>query len=246
MPAPAAAVAEFAPPPQAGRVFSTAYPIRHTDVTPGGRLRLDALARCLQDAAEDDVADAGLREPYDWLVRRCALTIAGYPRRGQRLRLATFCSATGPRWAERTTTVSAAGAEVIQARAVWVAVDRATGRPCPVGQEFHRLYGPAAQGRRVSARLSHPPPGPSAPGRDWPLRATDFDAADHVGNTVHWQAAEDVLAGLDWLPGRAEMEYHQPILRGDRLRLACRLSPGHAALWLLNDSARLASAQLSR
>ena len=51
MPAPAAAVAEFAPPPQAGRVFSTAYPIRHTDVTPGGRLRLDALARCLQDAA---------------------------------------------------------------------------------------------------------------------------------------------------------------------------------------------------
>jgi len=245
MPRPAAA-AEFLPPPEAGRVFTTGRPIRRTDATPAGLLRLDAVARYLQDAAEDDVDDSGLREPYDWRLRRCALTIRGYPRRGQWLRLATFCSATGPRWAERTTTLSAAGTELIQARAVWVAVDRATGQSCPVGPEFHRRYGPAAQGRRVSARLSHPPPSPSASPRGWPLRAADFDAADHVGNTVHWQAAEDVLAGLGWRPARAEMEYHHPILRGDRLRLACQLSAGRADVWLLNDSARLASAQLTR
>jgi acyl-ACP thioesterase len=163
-------------------------------------------------------------------VRRCALTIRGYPQRGQRLRLATFCSATGPRWAERTTTVTAAGADLIQARMVWVAVDPVTGESCPVGPGFHRLHGPAAQGRRVSARLSHPLPGPAAPGRDWPVRASDFDTAGHVSNTVHRQAAEDVLAGLDRLPARAEMEYHHPILPGDLLRLVCRLSPGHAGL----------------
>ena len=92
-----AAAAEFLPPPAAGRVFTAGYPIRRTDVTPGGRLRLDALARFVQDVAEDDVADSGLAEPYGWLVRRCALTIRGYPRGGQQLRLATFCSATGPR-----------------------------------------------------------------------------------------------------------------------------------------------------
>jgi acyl-ACP thioesterase len=97
METPRSAAAEFRPPPAAGRVFTAGYPIRRTDVTPGGRLRLDALARYLQDAAEDDVADSGLSEPYDGLVRRCALTIRGWPRMGQRLRLATFCSATGPR-----------------------------------------------------------------------------------------------------------------------------------------------------
>ncbi len=70
----------------------------------------------MQDVAEDDVADSGLHEGYGWLVRRCALAIRGWPRRGQRLRLATFCSATGPRWAERTTTVTAGGADLIQAR----------------------------------------------------------------------------------------------------------------------------------
>ena len=78
------------------------------------------------------------------------------------------------------------------------------------------------------------------------MRATDVDSAGHVGNTVHWQAAEEVLAGLDWLPARAEIEYHQPILPGARLRLACTLSAGRADLWLLNDQARLASAVLSR
>jgi acyl-ACP thioesterase len=236
----------FLPLPKAGRVFTGGYPIRRTDVTPGGRLRFDALARYLQDAAEDDIAEAGLREPYDWLVRRSAITIRGYPQCGQRLRLATFCSATGPRWAERTTTLSASGTELIQARAVWAAITRATGESCAVGPGFHRVYGPSAQGRRVSARLSHPRPDPAATGRDWPLRASDFDTDGHVSNTVHWQAAEEVLAGLDWLPARAEMEYHHPILPGDRLRLAYRLAPGRADIWLLNDAGRLASARLSR
>jgi len=162
------------------------------------------------------------------------------------LRLATFCSATGPRWAERTTTLSASGTELIQARAVWTAITRTTGESCAIGPGFHRVYGPAAQGRRVSARLSHPRPDPLAQVRDWPLRASDFDAAGHVGNTIHWQAAEEVIAGLDWLPARAEMEYHHPILPGDRLRIAYRLAPGRADIWLLNDARRLASARLTR
>jgi len=55
-----------------------------------------------------------------------------------------------------------------------------------------------------------------------------------------------VLAGLDWRPAHAEMEYHHPILPGDRLRLAYRLAPGRAGIWLLNEAMRLASAQLTR
>ena len=79
-----ATAAEFLPPPAAGRVFTADYPIRRTDVTQGGRLRLDALARYLQDVAEDDVADSGFAEPYGWLVRRSAVTIRGWPRSARR------------------------------------------------------------------------------------------------------------------------------------------------------------------
>jgi len=42
------------------------------------------------------------------------------------------------------------------------------------------------------------------------------------------------------------MEYYHPILPGDRLRLAYRLAPARADIWLLNDTRRLASARLTR
>jgi acyl-ACP thioesterase len=226
------AVPAFSPDPAGGRVFTAAgRVVRSTDVTPAGRLRFDALARYLQEAAEDDRAEAGLAEQHAWLVRRVAIAVRGFPAHGDRVTLRTFCSATGPRWAERTTTlIGPGGGDLIQATAVWAAVSRADGRPVPLGETFYRLYGAAAQGRTVSARLSHPgPPEPRAAQR-WPLRATDFD----------------ILAGLDWLPTRAELEYHRPVLPGTEPRMVTSYSPGQLSVWLLNGSdQRLASARLS-
>lgn len=236
----------FLPEPGAGRVYTAARTVRRADVTPAGRLRFDALARYLQDVAEDDVTDAGLREPYGWLLRRCAVSVRGYPGRGEVVRLRTFCSAAGPRWAERTTTVAGPRGDLIQARALWVAVDEPTGRPCPLGPEFLRVYGPATQGRSVSAKLSHPAPDGPPAGREWPLRASDFDPAGHVNNSVHWAAVEDVLAGLGWLPAAAEVEYHRPILPGVPARLVAGQAGGQLRVWLLDGGQRLASAMLTR
>ena len=68
----------FVPRPAQGRVFTPPErAVRSTDATPTGRLRLDAVARYLQEAAEDDLADARLRERTVWLVRRFALAIRG-------------------------------------------------------------------------------------------------------------------------------------------------------------------------
>src|SRR5215469_10579554 len=116
--------AAFAPDPAAGRLFTTSRSVRSTDVIATGLLRLDAIARYLQEAAEDDVADAGWDEPYDWLLRRCVLTVRKYPAQGDLVRIRTFCSALGPRWAERTTTLSVEAADLVQATALWVAVAR--------------------------------------------------------------------------------------------------------------------------
>jgi acyl-ACP thioesterase len=232
--------------PVRGRVFAVSRAVRSTDVTPRGRLRLDALARYLQDAAEDDLADAGLDESYGWLLRRVALVIRGFPGYGETVRLRTYCSATGPRWAERTTTLTGAGEDLIQARAVWVAVGHADGRPAPLGAAFHSVYDEAAGGRAVSTRLSLPrPPGP-LDGRPWPLRATDFDTAGHVNNSVHWAAVEDVLAGLDWLPFTAELDYNRPILPAHQPRLGSSQSGHQLSAWLLDGTQPLATAQLVR
>ena len=241
----AAAAPGFAPDPPRGRVFTTAQVVRGTDVAPSGRLRLDALARYLQDAAEDDLADAGWDEPYGWLLRRCEVAVRAWPSRGEHIGVRTFCSATGPRWAERTTTLSGPAGDLVQARALWVAVTREDGHPRPLGETFHRLYGPSAGGRRVSARLSLPGPPPAQAGQPWPLRATDIDLAGHVNNSVHWAAVEDVLATLAGAPAAAELEYHRPILPGQRPSLVTSHADGYVAIWLLDTTGRLASARLT-
>jgi acyl-ACP thioesterase len=132
----------------------------------------------------------------------------------------------------------------MQATAVWVAIAPADGHPVPLGEKFHLLYGASAQGRHVSARLSHPSRPESGAERQWPLRAIDFDAAGHVNNTVHWAAVEDALAGVDWLPVRAELEYHRPVLPGADTRLVTSQAPGALGVWLCRGTERLASARL--
>jgi acyl-ACP thioesterase len=233
--------------PAAGRVFSTSRRVRSTEVTPAGRLRLDSVARYLQEAAEDDLADAGWREPQIWLVRRTAVAVRAFPRLGQQVRLRTFCSATGLRWAERTTTLSGRDGDLIQATAVWAAVSRADGQPAVLGPQFHDLYDGAAEGRTVSARLVLPRPAADLAAEPWPLRATDFDPARHVNNAIHWAAVEDMLAGRDWLPDTAELEYHRPIAAGTVPRLAVSPDRDALRLWLLDAGGqRLASARLAR
>ncbi len=238
------AAPDFTPDPPGGRVFRTRRVVRSVDVTPAGRLRFDALARYLQQAAEDDLADVDWAETYTWLVRRTSVTVRGYPAHRDRVQLRTFCSATGPRWAERTTTVAGPAGDLIQATAVWVAITAADGRPVPLGDTFHRIYGPSTAGRQVSARLSQPDPAGAAEGRPWPLRASDFDTAGHANNSIHWAAVEDVLAGLDWLPSVAELEYHRPVLPGHDPRLLTERADGQLSVWLCHDGERLASAVL--
>lgn len=243
----------FAPEPPQGRVFESSRHVRATDATATGRLRLDGLARFLQDVAADDVADTGWQPPYGWLLRRCAVTVRDYPRVMDHATVRTFCSGTGPRWAQRTTTVISGGRAVIQAVALWVAVDHATGQPCALGEEFYRFYGEAALGRRVPARLELPGPHGSASARDWPVRAADFDTAGHVNNTVYWAALEDVIQETRASPPRrALLEYHRPILPADRPALRTAVvppspdGPGHTDAWLTDAGGeiRYASARL--
>jgi acyl-ACP thioesterase len=254
-----AEVEMFRTEPDPGRVYATRRIVRSTDVTPSGRLRLDALARYLQIAAEDDLADSGLAEPVAWLVRRCELAIRALPVMGTRLTVRTFCSGTGPRWAERTTTLAGPDGPLAQATAVWAAVSRADGRPVALSPEFMEVYGPSAAGRTVSARLSHPrpdrlavvaarAPGEGAAGESgghaWPLRAADFDIAGHVNNAIHWAVVEDVLADIGCVPSVAEVEYHRAILPGCAPWLVTERREGEVAVWLLDSPASAPASRL--
>ena len=79
------------------------------DCAPSGRVRLDALARWLQDIAYLDVLDAGLESVAVWVVRRTRIRVNRWPRFAERFELTTFCSGLGRMWAERRTDVRRPG-----------------------------------------------------------------------------------------------------------------------------------------
>jgi acyl-ACP thioesterase len=191
----------FVPPPAGGRVFRHPVAAGLADVAPSGRVRLDAIARWLQDAALADVVDSGPDGGGVWVLRRLRLRVARFPRFGEALEVATFCSGTGALVAERRSTVrvgAAGGEAAVEAVALWVHLDPDGLRPRPLPAGFEAVYGTAAAGRRVRARLTHPAAPPDgAPGRPWRFRAAALDLAGHVNNAVYWQVLEEELVPAD-------------------------------------------------
>jgi acyl-ACP thioesterase len=238
------------PLPSSGRVVRTERRVRLGDVSPAGRLRLDALVRYLQDVATDDSRDAGLDPSKQWVVRRTALVVGELPAYEGMVQLATWCGGIGSHWAERRTSITGTAAQ-IEAATLWVQVDQATMRPARVDGRFHEVYGEAAQGRSVSSRLAHHDPSPDslAAAARWPLRFTDFDALGHVNNAAAWAAVEHVLTEHRDLrpPLQASLEHRRPIERDTPVRLATAGATAGVDLWLVDENGTpLVSGELRR
>jgi len=200
-------VNEFVPLPLEGRRFATTRRVRLADADPTGRLRLDALARFLQDVGNDDTADAGFDTATPWIARRTAVrATGGWPRIGERLDITTWCGGTGSHWAERRTQlVSPSG--TVDVAATWVHIDEASGRPQRLPQWFQETYAPAAQGRTISARLRFDEPPAGATTFTWPLRWADLDVLGHVNNAATWEVVEEAYRRRGAVPVEVALEY---------------------------------------
>ena len=223
---------EFISPPARGRVYASERRVHLGDVDASACLRLEALARYLQDIATDDADDARLPEHNGvWVLRSVDIEIGSRPWYHDRLELTTFCSGSGPRWAERRTTIGGARGPAIESAALWVFVDRARGRPIPLDEDFYAIYGEAARDRKIRVRLRHDRPPPGIETRPWPLRVSDFDVLDHVNNARSLEAIEDELARR--LPGqvpiRMSVEYRGTVERGEAVELAGEVRAGDTA-----------------
>jgi acyl-ACP thioesterase len=180
--------------PGVGRAFERAVLPGLGDAAPGGRVRLDALARWLQDVALADVVDAGLGETALWVVRRSRIMVRRFPRFGEDAVARTWSSGVGRMWAQRRSTITTAAGGHVEAVALWVHLHPASGRPMPITEAELVVYGPSANGREVKARLRHPAPPPGgAASRPWTFRTTELDVAEHINNAAYWSPLEDEL-----------------------------------------------------
>jgi acyl-ACP thioesterase len=235
--------------PGTGRQFTARRRVRLGDATPNGRLRLDAVARYLQDVANDDTRDADWSDPHWWVVRRTVIDVHQFPTYLQEIDLTTWCGGVGSHWAERRTRISAVdGTVLVDAAALWVHVDEITLQPSKVPADVVDILAASAGGRDVNARLllrdklfdastTHE--------ESWPLRFADFDAVGHMNNAAYWTIVEEFLADHRTVraPLRAIVEHvvqveqgHEPIRHlssGDEnLELQLRVGATmHSAMW---------------
>jgi acyl-ACP thioesterase len=235
------------PPRGEGRIFGAERPVRLGDVDRGGRLRLDALARHLQDVATDDTVDARIGDgALTWVVRRAAVVVERWPRYLEPVAYSTFCSGIGPRWAERRTTCLGENGGRLHTAVLWACIEASTGRAAALPAGFDDIWGSTTGGRTVSARLVHPPPREPLSDRPWQVRASDLDVLGHVNNAVHWAALEDELARHlpDRVPIAAECEYRLPIELDDAVTLRSRIDGHELSTWMVSPRGVHASARV--
>ncbi len=223
--------------PAQGRTFARRRRVRLGDVSPGGRLRLDAFARYLQDVSNDDTRDADYPDIMGWVVRRTVVVVERFARLGEIVEACTFCSGTGSRWAERRVSVQGEDGAAMEAATIWVHVDLETGRPKVLPSEFFALYGESAAGRTVRARLVHPEPPAGAEIRPWPVRYVDYDVLAHMNNAVYWAVVEEELGRRRELraPLRAEVEFRNAVERGHEVGVITEAIDAGVAMWLVGD-----------
>ena len=241
---------EMAPRAGHGREFTARRRVRLGDATPNGRLRLDSIARYLQDVSNDDTRDAQWSDPHWWVVRRTVIDVHEFPQYLEEINLITWCGGLGSHWAERRTQITSLdGRVLVDAAALWVHVDKETLQPSRVPEDVVELLTTSSGGRSVGARLllrqkdfaANATIVPLA----WVLRFSDFDAVGHMNNAAYWEMVEEHLAQYRDLraPLRGVVEHVVQVEEGqnavrlsavDGSELDLQLVVGetvHAAMW---------------
>jgi acyl-ACP thioesterase len=198
------------------------YRVRLSDADASGRLRLDAVARYLQDAAIDDVAETGWGAPeHLWVLRAVRMDVVTPFLEDGEVDIVTWGSSFSSLAAGRRWSLAGDAGGAIEVDSTWIHLGP-DARPARIGTGFED-YAEAAQGRVASTKLSLPVPSIDGNRFAWPLRATDVDRMGHVNNASYWKAVEHRLAARKpnlRRPYRAWLDYRHPIDLGEEVEIA--------------------------
>ena len=228
------------PVPPSGRTFRVGYRVRLSDADARGRLRLDAVARYLQDAASDDVSETDWGAPeHLWVLRSVRIDVRAPCLADGVVDIVTWGSSVSSLAAGRRWSLSGDAGGAIEVDSTWIHLGP-DARPARIGEGFEG-YAEAAQGRVASTKLtlSAPEDGKRVA---WPLRATDVDRMGHVNNAAYWAAVEQRLAEHApdvRRPHRARLEYRHPIDLGEDVELVeDSRDSRYLAAFLVRDTVR--------
>ncbi len=220
------------PSPQEGIGFATAWPVRAGDVDPYNRVRLDAVARYLQDAAWEEMQSSFFhRTDPVWVVRRTVVDVVRPILWPDRVELRRWCSAMSTRWTNMRVRITSERGGLIETEGFWINLNESTNMPTRISDEGLAYLAASTDETRLRWRpwLTDAIPPESDTDLPFPVRATDIDQYNHVNNAMYWQAVEHYLIDHPKLvagPHRAVIEYIAPVLARQHISVRSRFESG--------------------
>ncbi|WP_298440662.1 acyl-ACP thioesterase domain-containing protein [Gordonia sp. (in: high G+C Gram-positive bacteria)] len=237
------------------RFFDADYRVRTGDVDQEMRVRLDGLARYLQDVANDniDMTDFDGSDPF-WIVRRTVIDVLQPITWPADFHAERWCGALSTRWTDmrvRLTSTSETNRfnpeprpnGLIESVGFWINVND-QGMPSRISDEALKILSEMTDEHRLRWKSLNPEQAPAAdevelPDREHVLRSTDFDPFRHLNNAAYLEAIEDELVDHPDLldaPHRLVIEYLRPITPGTPITLRRKRINDCLYVWMLIGS----------
>lgn len=234
------------------RFFTTDYRVRTGDIDQEMRVRLDGIARYLQDIANDniEVATFADSDPF-WIIRRTVIDVLEPLTWPSELHLERWCGALSTRWTDMRVTITGTSKTnrfnpeprpngLVETEAFWINMN-SEGMPSRISDLAMDTLTPMTDEHRLRWKAMNPGKAPAPeeldlPDREHVLRITDFDPFKHLNNAAYLEAVEDELVDHQDLldgPHRAVIEYLRPITPGTRVTVRRQRLSDALLIWIM-------------
>ncbi|CAM4401024.1 Acyl-ACP thioesterase [Mycobacterium basiliense] len=208
--------------PPSGYVYQTGWRLATTDIDAHMRLRLDGVARYIQEVGAEHLADAQLADVHPhWIVLRTVIDVIEPIELPSDITFRRWCAALSTRWCNMRVQLEGSAGGRIETEGFWLCVNKDTLTPSRLTEDCVARFGSTTDNHRLKWRRWLSEPIINGHQIRFPLRRTDIDPFEHVNNTIYWhgvlEAVNQVpaLADLANAPYRAVLEYRSPIKFGE-------------------------------
>ncbi|MCZ8377806.1 acyl-[acyl-carrier-protein] thioesterase [Mycobacterium sp. CPCC 205372] len=223
--------------PDTGYVFRTGWRLTTSDIDEHRRIRLDGVARYIQEAGAEHLVDSGFADvnPH-WIVQRTVIDVVEPIEWPSDITLRRWCSGISNRWCSMRVRLDGSEGGLVETEGFWINMNKDTQTPSLIDGDLFTRFASTTDETRLKWRPWLP--GPAEPEASIPfaLRHTDIDHFRHVNNTVYWHGVHEVMArypDIATAPYRAVVEYRKPIQRTDDVVIHFASRDGGLRVWFV-------------
>lgn len=214
--------------PDSGYVYRTGWQLGTSDIDEHRRLRLDGVARYIQEVGAGHLADAQLAEVHPhWIVLRTVIDVLEPIEIPNDITFRRWCAGLSSRWCNMRVQLLGSQGGRIETEGFWICMNKDTLTPSRLSDDCVARFGSTTEDHRLKWRPWLAAPLEDAVPVPFPLRRTDIDLFEHVNNTIYWHGVLEILGRvpeLEQRPYRAVLEYRSPIKYGEDLVLRYQVS----------------------